>query len=545
MTDSSAIKGGQPNEPGTAEKSVSRRSLLRIIGTLAGSTAMYSAMTEMGFAQESGYAGPPKLSAPPPGTSVLILGAGIAGMVAALELRDAGYKVQILEYQSRPGGRNWSLYGGDSFVELGGAKQEVKFDPGQYLNPGPSRLPYHHYGILHYADRLNVAVEPFTQVNYNAYVHNTEANGGKPKRYREVQADFHGHVAELLGKSIKQSALDQDVTKEDREILLEALRGWGALDNNMKYVKGRATSNRRGPVVDDGGGVNSLPTYSEPDTLSTVLNSNMWRSIGESHEYEMQTSIFQPKGGMGQIGVAFGRELAALIKYNCKVIDIHQDDHGVTATYVDSRTGGPPRKASADWCICTIPATILSQLPMNVSAKKKAAINGVKYTARVRIGLQMKRRFWERDERIYGGLTYTNQPNAVIGYPMSDYFSKGKGTLLGADVFGMDALNFTAKPPEQRIADALEYGEKIHPGQYKSNYECGVAIAWHRVPWMLGGNSNWSEDDRAVYYDDLCALDGRIVLAGEHASRIPGWQEGAVTSVTDAITRLHAKVMGG
>src|SRR5579863_328831 len=89
---------------------VSRRSLLRMIGTVAGSTAMYGAMTELGFAQESGYAGPPKLSAPPPGTSVLILGAGIAGMVAALELRDAGYKVQVLEYNNRPGGRNWSLY---------------------------------------------------------------------------------------------------------------------------------------------------------------------------------------------------------------------------------------------------------------------------------------------------------------------------------------------------------------------------------------------------------------------------------------------------
>src|SRR5215469_13987576 len=140
-----------------AQKSMSRRSLLRMIGTVAGSTAMYNAMTELGFAQESGYAGPPKLGNVKSGTSVLILGAGIAGMVAAMELRDAGYKVQILEYNNRPGGRNWSLYGGDTFVELGGARQEVKFEPGQYINPGPSRLPYHHYGILHYANRLNVA----------------------------------------------------------------------------------------------------------------------------------------------------------------------------------------------------------------------------------------------------------------------------------------------------------------------------------------------------------------------------------------------------
>src|SRR5215813_3564023 len=143
--------------------SVSRRSLLRMIGTLAGSTAMYNAMTEMGFAQESGYAGPPKLGQAKPGSSVLILGAGIAGMVAAMELRDAGYKVQVLEYNNRAGGRNWSLYGGDTYTELGGATQHVQFDPGHYLNPGPWRIPYHHYGILHYANRLGVALEPFVQ----------------------------------------------------------------------------------------------------------------------------------------------------------------------------------------------------------------------------------------------------------------------------------------------------------------------------------------------------------------------------------------------
>ena len=54
------------------------------------------------------------------------------------------------------------------------------------------------HAILHYVRRLNVALEPFTQVNFNAYVHSTNHYGGKPQRYRQVQADFHGHVAELL-----------------------------------------------------------------------------------------------------------------------------------------------------------------------------------------------------------------------------------------------------------------------------------------------------------------------------------------------------------
>ena len=63
--------------------------------------------------------------------------------------------------------------------------------------------------------------------------------GGKPQRYREVQADFHGHVAELLAKTTKQGALDQAVSKQDREMLMAALQNWGALDGNYEYGKSR------------------------------------------------------------------------------------------------------------------------------------------------------------------------------------------------------------------------------------------------------------------------------------------------------------------
>jgi monoamine oxidase len=40
--------------------------------------------------------------------------------------------------------------------------------------------------------------------------------------------------------------------------------------------------------------------------------------------------------------------------------------------------------------------------------------------------------------------------------------------------------------------------------------------------------ANWSDDAREKHYDNLCQIDGRIALAGEHASRLPAWQEGAV-----------------
>jgi hypothetical protein len=63
---------------------MSRRRLLAMIGTAAGSSAMYQAMTTLGFAAESTYKGPIRLEGDPKGASVLVLGAGVAGLVAAL-----------------------------------------------------------------------------------------------------------------------------------------------------------------------------------------------------------------------------------------------------------------------------------------------------------------------------------------------------------------------------------------------------------------------------------------------------------------------------
>ncbi len=522
----------------------SRRALLSMIGVVAGSAAMYHAMTELGYAEGSTFAGPIKLSPPPPGTSVLVLGAGIAGMVSALELRDAGYKVQMLEYNGRPGGRNWTLYGGDTYTELGGFTQKVAFNPGQYINPGPWRLPYHHRGILYYCQRLGVAVEPFIQVNYNAYVHSPDAFGGKPQRYRQVQADFHGHVAELLAKCTRQNALDQPVSPEDREVLMLALKNWGALDGNYEYRKSVASSMRRGFATDPGGGLNSVPVPSEPAALGDLLRSNLWTAIASGHNYELGSAIFQPKGGMGMIGRAMGQNLGPLIEYNCKVTAIHQDENGVTVSYLDRSTGGEKRTAHAKWCICTIPTPVLSQIPMNVGARMRAAIDQLSYLAALKVGLQFRRRFWEEDEQICGGITYTSLPISTISYPMWDYFSKGKGVLLGAYTFGKPAYIAASKPPEQRIRDALLQGAQIHP-QYPAEFETGVAVAWHRVPWALGCQGAWTDESRAAHYDNLCALDGRIMLASEHCSRLPGWQEGSVLSALDAIGRLHARVMAG
>ena len=519
----------------------SRRDLLALIGAAAGGSAMYLAMTALGHAADSTYAGPIKLQGDPKGASVLVLGAGVAGMVAAMELRRAGYKVTILEYNDRAGGRTWTIRGGDRFTELGGATQDCAFDDGLYINPGPWRIPYHHRAMLDYCKRLNVTLEPFVQVNYNAYLHATGAFGGKPQRYRAVQADFNGTVSELLSKAVRTDALHDTLKPEDGEILLAALRRWGALDKDYRYTTGEDSSDRRGWDKSPGGGLNGKPVPSQPVAPADLLQSRLWRALSTGLDFDYQTTLFQPVGGMDAIARAMAREIADLLTLRAKVTAIRQDNDGVSVTWQDTATGAS-RQSRADWCLCTIPLSILSQIEKNVSPAMDAAIDAVPYAAAVKIGLQFRRRFWEQDDRIYGGISYTDLPISVIGYPAHGYLGSGKGVLLGAYSFGAYAYEFTALSPAERVRRAVAYGAQIHP-QYAQEFETGVAVGWHRVPWTLGCFGQWSDAARAAHYDNLCALDGRIILAGEHASYLPAWQEGAALSALDAVTRLHARVM--
>jgi monoamine oxidase len=522
---------------------LNRRRLFEIIGASVGGAAAYQAMTRLGHAEESPYRGPIRLDGDPKGASVVILGAGLAGMTAAIELERAGYKVSVLEYNHRPGGRNWTIRGGDVYTELGGAMQRCEFDPGLYLNPGPWRIPYHHYAILDYCRRFGVALEPFIQLNHNAYLHSANAFDGRPQRIRDIKADYDGGVSELLAKATKKGALDDAVSKEDQEILLEALRSLGALDKDFRYGVGEDSAGHRGYEKPAGGGLGAEPVAGEPIGLHDILTSRLWRGLQSFLLYDFQTTMFQPVGGMGRIGEAFARQIPDRIRYGAKVVDIRQNDSGVAVEFEDLAAGGVVREVRADWCVCTIPLSILSQIPVNVSPQMKAAVDAVPYASVVKFGLQFSRRFWEEDEHIFGGISYTDLPIRQISYPSANLNAGGKGVLLGGYVFdGPNAYEFTAMSPAERVKRAVEFGTEIHP-QYRTEFENGVSVAWSRVPFTLGCAGDWSDEARKAHYNDLCEIDGRIVLAGEHASYIPAWQEGAILSALDAIERLHKRVI--
>ncbi|TCS46436.1 flavin-dependent amine oxidoreductase [Primorskyibacter sedentarius] len=141
--------------------------------------------------------------------------------------------------------------------------------------------------------------------------------------------------------------------------------------------------------------------------------------------------MFQPVGGMDGIAQGFEREVGDLITYNAKVASLQQDEDGVTVTWEDAAGGGEAQTSTADYCVCTIPFSILSQIDHNLSGDLSNKISSMPYNGSTKWGLEFKRRFWEQDEQIYGGISYTNQAISQISYHSTGYFSDGPGVLLG------------------------------------------------------------------------------------------------------------------
>jgi monoamine oxidase len=502
---------------------MTRRELLMMVGAAAGAGASYQAMAQLGVTEASPVVSRiPGTTRARPGASVLVLGGGVAGMSAALELSRVGYKVTLLENNKRPGGRCWTIRGGDVVPELGGATQTCQFDKGFYINPGPWRIPYDHRNLLSYIHELGVPLETQVQSSHNTLVHSRSKFGGKPVRLGTLGSSFQGNIAELLAKAAKQGALDQLVTKEDQEKLLEGMRSWGQLDADYTYRGGR-----QDPLLQP----------AKPITREELMSSGAWSRMAVGDDYH--DILMQPVGGMDRVAYALYGATKDMVRLNSRVISIRQDKKKVSVTYVDSDTGANQQTVTADWCVCAMPLTVLSQMEVQVGEKTAAGIKGVAYSPGIKIGLQFKRRFWEEDERIYGGITNTDLPIAQISYPSADMGTKGKGVLLGAYILGSAAAyEFSSLSPEDRVKWAVEFGSQIHP-QYKKEFENGVAVAWHRQPWIMGCSASWGGDLRAKHYENLRQIDGRIVFAGDHLSNLVAWQEGALTSSLDAIARLH------
>ncbi len=519
---------------------VTRRALIHRVGRAGGVAAAYRTMAAMGWLTvPAAYAGAPVL---PPGSGsgrrVVIIGAGIAGMVAALELGRVGYDCIILEARARAGGRNWSLRAGDVVAETS-SEQTVGWEaePHLYFNPGPARLPFHHQGILGYCRELGVPLEVMCNDNRGALMQDDNAFEGRPQHSAAVINDSRGYVAELAAKAVDHGLMDGPVSDEDRERLHGFLRAFGALDRDMVY----RGSGRSGYAEPPGGGL-AAGKIAPPLDLRRLVQADFWQGPSEFGEfYTMAATMMQPVGGMGRVGEAFGRRLGDVITYNAEVTQLRRQGEGARVVWRDTR--GNLSAVEADYVLCTIPCVVLKRLDTDFSPAVRAALAAVDYVPAGKIAFQAARRFWELDSQIYGGISWTSRDITQIWYPSAG-LHQARGILVGGYIWSEDlGRAFAAKAPSQRVADALADGEHLH-ADYGKSLGHGVSVAWPNVPFSEGAWAEWSREARKDAYPVLLEGDGPFLFAGEHMSQINGWQEGAVRSAHYAVTRIAERISG-
>jgi len=503
---------------------LSRRALIHLVGKAGGVAAAYHTMAAMGLlAVPPAYAGPPALP-PGRGRPVIIIGAGIAGMVLAYELQKSGYQPKILEARTRPGGRNWSLRGGDTVTETD-STQQVTWDRNEhlYFNPGPARLPYHHEGILSYCRTLGVPLEVLCNDNRGALMQDDHAFDGAPQLNRRVVNDTRGYVAELAAKAVDKVLLAQPVSGEDKDRLRAFLRNFGALDKDFAYHGSSRAGWADPPDATQPG------TPNEPLDLRQILASDFWRGPMQFGELStMAATMLQPVGGMGRIGQALGRALPGVITYQAVVTQLRRTEVGARIAWKHAGTG-TEHHIDAPFVVVTVPFPALSDVDADFAPATRTAMASVDYVPAAKVAFQASRRFWELDHQIYGGISWTSRDATQIWYP-SGGLQREKGILVGAYIWSDDIGNaFAAKPPTQRLSDTLDDVAHLHPEAPRWLGQ-GVSVAWKNIPYSRSGWAEWSREARATQFPVLLKGDGPYLFAGEHMSFITGWQEGAVRS---------------
>ncbi|MGJ3262088.1 MAG: flavin monoamine oxidase family protein [Salinarimonas sp.] len=422
----------------------------------------------------------------PPGAGrrVGIVGAGVAGLVAAYELRRAGWEVVIYEGESRYGGRSLTVRPTDEgykswFLDTNPFVTEASYVdtiPGEvtgagvgpqpadfqvvrqgggyvplWLNAGPGRIPTHHTGILHYCRDLGVELEPYIFVSEANRMQAEGFNGGAPVEIRQFTYNMQGYLGEML-YALSSEALpiaDPATGARSQELFRRFLREYGDLDADGGFT----ATDRAGYLVNPGAGENP-GVLRPPIAMEDLLQAEgLWPGMLNSEEYEWQAALLQPVGGMDMIWQAFlaqapgGTLLRDLVRLESRVTGMHYDPDGRVLLAVDGADGETVTSEPFDYVICTAQPhlTALMDIEDVVEPDAITALKSVLYMNGGKYGWQARSRFWEApDVQIFGGISWTTHLIEQIWYP-SEGWNSPTGVLTGGyihDANPVDAEGF-------------------------------------------------------------------------------------------------------
>ncbi|MGZ8512118.1 MAG: flavin monoamine oxidase family protein [Candidatus Limnocylindria bacterium] len=445
---------------------------------------------------------------------VVIIGAGLAGLVAAFELKRQGHRPIVLEAQNRVGGRVYTLR---------------SFAPGLYAEAGAMRIPRAHDLTIAYCELFGLEMRPFVMSNPRGLVHvggvrmTAQEAGEQPERLpfalsetergRSATDLWDEAIADLraMVEADATAAWDQIVRDYDRYSLYDFLRLRGLSEGAIEFY--------------------AVMNFLEADMHNAFVEV-LREELGRAY-VDMQEVV----GGMDRLPDGFFAQLQSEVRLGAEVFAIDQDPDGVTVHY---KTEAGRFTARGDYAICTLPFSVLRTVEAvkPFSRGKQRAIRQLNDHASTKILFQVRDRIWEKADGIEGGSTVTDLSIRRMNYPTPDP-SNQRGILLASYTWGQDALQWGAMDPETRLEEALDDVNRIHPG-IRDVFEVGASHAWYGDRWARGAFALFAPEQQTNLQADIVAPEGRIFFAGEHCSLYHAWIQGALESGIRAAREIHS-----
>jgi monoamine oxidase len=278
----------------------------------------------------------------------------------------------------------------------------------------------------------------------------------------------------------------------------------------------------------------------------TLLDSAASEHVREELEQVWSQRFDEIIGGTDRLASAFVARLKSKPKQGCQVTELFQDAQRRRsgAIYLE---GGTTRRVEGSFVLCTLPCPVLARLEMRpqLSGPKLRAIRQLNYDSSTKVLAIASRRFWESDDGIYGGGTYTDLPTGTTWYPSSNAeaqdarVSEAPGVLLASYTWGQPARRLATLSHTERSKVVLQQLARVHPQVTQSAVIRQTASwSWDNHPFAGGAFAWFNPGQHSSLHRHIIAPEGRIYFAGEHASLAHTWMQGALDSSLRAVTQM-------
>lgn len=444
--------------------------------------------------------------------NVVILGGGLAGLAAGLELKRAGHNVTILEARKFAGGRVQTIR---------------DFADGQYAEAGATSFPPSHSFTLGYATDFGLPLRPVggfgvdTMANIRGNRFRVNSLGGANIPFqltsRERSAGIYGITALYLesymnevGNPLKANWPSDALSAIDAVTLNQLLSDLGASDGAIDII----AASQLGLL---GFGLDS---FSAMDGVVTEAIAS-------------DPIFYEIVGGNDLLVSKLKKKVKKLFQKSSVVERIAQNQNGVTVTYTNP---DGVQTISADRVICTLPFPILKDIPVSppFSEDKQRAINELKLTPVTRTYLQFRTRVWE-----LAGLSGYGLSDLPIQNTFSPTLTQeGKRGILVSYAGGQRALDLSTRSESDRQSFVLRQMGNLFSG-LDSQFQSGLSQIWHEDPWARGAFTYFEPGQMTTLLPLAQRAEGRIHFAGEHTSAWHGWMNGALESGNRAAEEVN------